>query len=156
MKITRSNILKLMFTVALALVATAAGAQTTRSVAERLARADGAGGARVQVTEYGDAAGLIKGLESTRSLTRLSGYRVRIFFDNSQNARAMASHTMSKFKEMYPDIPIYETYQTPYFKVTVGNCLTNEEAVILWGQIKETFDKAFVIVEDIPVSALAD
>ena len=42
---------------------------------------------------------------------------------------------MAKFKEIYPSIPVYMDYDDPYFKVTAGNCITYEEAVILCGKI---------------------
>ena len=34
-------------------------------------------------------------------------------------------------------------YENPYFRVTVGNCLTLEEAIILKGRVSGTFPKAF-------------
>lgn len=55
---------------------------------------------------------------------------------------------MARFREIYPDIPAYMDYDNiPYFKVTVGNCLTMEEAIILWGRIRDAFDRAFIVPE---------
>ena len=36
-------------------------------------------------------------------------------------------------------------------KVTVGNCLTMEEAIILWGKIRDAFDRAFIVPESMPL-----
>lgn len=129
-------------------------AQGSWAVKEKLASADGQGGARIEVTEAGDAGSIVKMLESTRKNTAVSGYRVRILFDNSQTARANAANTRARFEEMFPNIPTHLKFESPYFKVSVGNCLTIDEATILWGRIKGSFDKAFPMREEILLSEL--
>ncbi len=131
-------------------------AQQTGMFREQLARPDSLHGSRVIVTEVGDAAAIVKMLQSSRHDNKVNGYRVRIFFDNSQNARSNAQATQERFRELFPEVPVYMNYENPYFKVTVGNCLTIEEAIILWGRVKGDFDRAFVIREEIPVSVLAE
>ena len=84
------------------------------------------------------------------------GYRVRIFLDNGQNARSSALAAKARFNEIYPDIPAYWKYEAPYFSVSVGNCLTSEEAIILWGKINSAFDQAFIIRTDIPLSLFGE
>jgi hypothetical protein len=79
----------------------------------------------------------------------LSGYRVRIFFDNRQTARNESEQTVVKFREMYQDIAVYRTYTNPYFKVTVGDCRTKSEAMVLLGRVKKDFPSAFVVKENI-------
>ena len=85
---------------------------------------------------------------------RLRGYRVCIFFDNGQDARAGAFAAEALFKETYPGIMVYPVYENPYFKVVVGNCLTAEEAIILKGKIASTFPKAFVKSEEFSMADL--
>lgn len=131
-------------------------AQSSQPVKDRLASGDGPGGARIEVVEQGESGSIVKMLESSRKNTSVNGYRVRIFFDNSQDARTNASSTKSGFEQMFPNIPAYLNYENPYFKVSVGNCLTIDEAIILWGQVKGPFDKAFVIREEIQLSALTE
>ena len=111
-------------------------------------------GAKVEVVERGDAAQIVGTMSAARASQKINGYRVRLFFDNSQNAKQAAAATLARFKEAFPDIPASLSYDNPYFKVTAGNCLTAEEAVILWGQVKESFDKAFVTREEISLSLL--
>ena len=88
--------------------------------------------------------------------TEIPGYRVRIFLDNGQNARASANGAIARFREIYPDIPAYLSYENPYFKVTVGNCLTSEEAIILLGKIRDAFDRAFLVREEISLSLFGE
>lgn len=57
-------------------------------------------------------------IDSNPSRT-ISGYRVRIFFDNRQNARTESETTLDRFVKMFRDVPAYRTYTNPYFKVTV-------------------------------------
>ena len=52
---------------------------------------------------------------------KLPGFRVRIFFDNSQNARSMSETTVKRFSSSHPGVPVYRTYQNPFFKVVVGD-----------------------------------
>ena len=79
----------------------------------------------------------------------LSGYRVRIFFDNKQSARHESEKTLKKFRAMYRDVAVYRTYTNPYFKVTVGDCRTKSEAMKLLSRIKGNFPSAFVVKENI-------
>lgn len=54
------------------------------------------------------------------------------------------------------DVKVYMGYENPYFKVSVGNCLTAEEAIILKGRVSATFPKAFLKNEEIAVSDLVE
>ncbi len=111
-------------------------------------------GARVVVTEQGSAAQVIAAAEAAQSAPRLRGYRVCIFFDNSQNARAEAMEARKIFEEHFPEIPLYMVYENPYFRVTVGNCLTIEEAIILKGRLAAHFPKAFPKSEELTLNDL--
>ena len=86
----------------------------------------------------------------------IRGYRVRIYFDNGQSARAESEAAQKRFAEMFPDIPTYIDYTAPYFKVTAGDFLTREEAIILWGRVLESFPTAFVVSENFPVQVFGE
>ncbi len=79
----------------------------------------------------------------------LSGYRVRIFFDNKQTARNESEAIVKKFEKMFPEVAAYRSYVNPYFKVTVGDFRTRSEAMQLLRRIKETFPAAFIVKEAI-------
>ena len=79
----------------------------------------------------------------------LSGYRVRIFFDNKQSARHESEQTLKRFRAMYRDVAVYRTYTNPYFKVTVGDFRTKSEAMELLSRIRHEFPSAFVVKESI-------
>ncbi|MGN1231958.1 MAG: SPOR domain-containing protein [Candidatus Cryptobacteroides sp.] len=84
---------------------------------------------------------------------KLSGFRVRIFFDNSQNARSTSETTVKRFSLSHPGIPVYRTYQNPFFKVVVGDFRTRSEAMEFLQKIKSEYPGAFVVKENISFPA---
>jgi len=124
-----------------------AAAQSLEAFKQRLAQPAPAAvpghAAIVTVAEYGDAARAAA--EAARDVRRpaLKAYRVCIFADNGPDARAEAAAAKSLFEENFPGTPVYMFYENPYFRVTVGNCLTLEEAIILKGRVAALFPKAF-------------
>lgn len=80
---------------------------------------------------------------------RLTGYRVRIFFDNKQNSRGASEAAVARFRAAYPGHGTYRSFVNPYFKVTVGDFRTKSEAMQLMNAIKGDFPAAFVIKEQI-------
>ncbi len=79
----------------------------------------------------------------------LNGYRVRIYFDNTQNARAASQAALARFAGRVPGVAAYRSYQNPFFKVTVGDFRTRSEAMELLERIKGDFPSAFVVRESI-------
>ena len=109
-----------------------------------------------EAPEHDDAAATVAASDRKSAPARLSGYRVCIFFDNGQDARAGAMEAKTLFEEQFPGIKLYMVYENPYFRVTVGNCLTIEEANILKGRLSATFPKAFPKAEELQLSDLLE
>ena len=80
---------------------------------------------------------------------KITGYRVRIFFDNKQNARSASEAAMGRFKSMYPGHGAYRSFASPYFKVTVGDFRTKSEAMQMMQRLKSDFPSAYVVKENI-------
>ena len=80
---------------------------------------------------------------------RLTGYRIRIFFDNKQNARAMSEKVAESFRAQHPGISVYRGYDNPYFKVTVGDFRTKEDARRFLNSIKGAYPSGFIVRERI-------
>lgn len=87
-------------------------------------------------------------IESSAS-KKISGYRIRIYFDNNQNARSRSGDVSAQFASRFPSIQVYRTYTNPYFKVTVGDFRTKSDAMHLLKQIEADFPSAFVVREQI-------
>ena len=74
-------------------------------------------------------------------------YRLRIFFDNKQDARSVSEQVVNLFREQYPDIPVFRGYTNPYFKVTVGNFRSKSEAMKFLNEIKAQYPSVFLVRE---------
>ncbi len=124
--------------------------QTITQFKERLAVADTLSGARVVCVEFGSAKEAIEKFDvQTSPMEVLQGYRIRIYSGNHQAARAEAEAAKALFEENYA-VPAYFVYDNPYFLVTVGNCLSQEEAMILLRSVRVHFPKAFIVTTEIP------
>lgn len=78
---------------------------------------------------------------------KVGGFRIRIFFDNSQNARNESQAVAGRFKARYHDAAVYRTFESPYFKVTVGDYRTRSEALAALRRIQGDFPSAFIVKE---------
>lgn len=85
---------------------------------------------------------------------KIHGYRVRIFFDNSQNARSKSESVAGMFSSMYPGVAVYRSYASPFFKVTVGNFRTRTEAQLFANNLNGIFPSAFIVRENINYPSL--
>lgn len=85
------------------------------------------------------------------------GFRVQLFSsNNSQRARADAFNVEKTVTEKLPNIPVYVTYTSPFWKVRVGNCINNEEAQVLRRYLIENFPEfqteTYVVPDQIVVN----
>ena len=85
---------------------------------------------------------------------KMSGWRVRIFFDNKQDSRVKSETALKDFQARYPGYGAYRTLANPFFKVTVGDFRTKSEALELLERLRRDFPSAFVIRENISYPAL--
>ncbi len=139
----------LLFACAL-LVMQSAAAQTPDAFRRRLAEpaVDEESGreARVTVTETDDAARTVAAAAAgSRRSDRFQGYRLGIYSDNGQDAHGSSLAAKSTFEANFPGINVYWVYDNPYFKVTAGDCLTEEEAVMLLERVRSLFPKAYIV-----------
>lgn len=135
-------------------VAVASDAQDLATYKHTLQQPDTIWGAKIDVVEVGDVATQFASMASKPKLNEIYGYRIEIFTDNSQTARAAAFETCQAFTEAYPNIPAKVSYDKLYWKVTVGQCASAEEAIALWGKIQKSYPKAFLARETIEISNL--
>jgi len=84
----------------------------------------------------------------------LSGYRIRIFFDNSQSARSDSEAALYRFKIKNPGTAAYRSFTSPYFKVTVGDYRNRSEAMEALQEIRKDFPTAFIVRENFRFPAL--
>ncbi len=108
-------------------------------------------GPTVIINESPEAQSALSSISSGQAQNGFLGYRIGIFFDNSPTARAKADAAKSLFVENFPDEEVFMVYENPYFKISAGNCVTQEEAVMLLEKIQKVFPKAYLMREEILV-----
>ncbi len=78
-----------------------------------------------------------------------TGYRIRIYFDNSQKSRSASSSVAASFAAQFPGIRVYRVYENPYFKVTVGDFRTKTDALRFRRRIEGMYPSSFIVKETI-------
>lgn len=116
---------------------------------QRLRLPDGAESASAQVQVDSKSNAAIN--SSSPTLDKVPGFRVCIFFDNSQAARQAATTTKTQLSTLHQGLTSYLVYTNPVWKIMVGDCLTRAEATHLMGILRVNFPKAFIVNESIPI-----
>lgn len=84
-------------------------------------------------------------LEKNKTVTGVPGYRIRIFSGSGLGAKEEQQRVRARFLSLYPDVDAYHVYDEPYFKVYVGDCRTESEAIKLYDRIKGDFPDLFLV-----------
>jgi len=78
----------------------------------------------------------------------ISGYRIRVFYDNSPQARVQ-SESIEKLLKQQLSVAVYRSFESPNYKVTVGDFRTKDEALRVYNALKGTYPTAYIIKETI-------
>lgn len=97
----------------------------------------------------------VNGRVAANETENFQGYRIRIYFDNSQNARGASSSILYGFRVKHPEIPAYRTFDSPNFKVTVGDFRTRSEALSVLKSIQAEYPSAFIVREKFKYPAMS-
>ena len=138
---------------ALLALGTTASAQSVEHMRQRLAERNDSD-SYVRVSEDDATASAVQAVENAKRATKVSGYRVVIYFNNGQDAGDNANQVLEDFRAKHPTINAYLVYESPYFKVSVGDCLSMEEATILMNSFIGEYPNAFPKREDILLEEL--
>ena len=79
----------------------------------------------------------------------ITGYRIRVFYNNEPSARSRSESIEATLKNQYPDIGVYRTFESPNYKVTVGDFRSKDEALGIYNARKGTYPTAYIIKETI-------
>ena len=70
----------------------------------------------------------------------VKGFRIQLYSSNTpRTAKQTAFSIETAVKEKLPDAKIYVTYNSPFWKVRVGNCLSHQEATELLNELRTEF-----------------
>ena len=77
------------------------------------------------------------------------GFRLEIFFSSETKAREQAVRVRNEFNLVFPTIPSYMLFQTPNFKVRIGNFRNKSEALKTKAYIASKYPNAFIVKDNI-------
>ncbi len=85
--------------------------------------------------------------ETTRSSRRnVPGYRIQIVNTTDRNS---ALDAKTRAYQLYPDLKAYLLYQSPYYRIRVGNFKTKDEADDYIKELSRSFGSSIYIVRDV-------
>lgn len=109
------------------------------SISHELSVPDPETGARVIVNQSEAITGITERQTSTQK-RETRGYRIQIFSNNrGAEAKTKAFKIKENVQTKNPDLDVYVTYTSPFWKVRIGNCETHEEAQKLRTEIIRQF-----------------
>ena len=79
----------------------------------------------------------------------ISGYRIRVFYDNGPQARDRSEAIEQLLKKQFPEVLVYRSFESPNYKVSIGDFRTKDEALRIYNALKGTYPTAFIIKESI-------
>ncbi len=88
-------------------------------------------------------------IEQNKRKGGFPGYRIRISSKLGSSAREESQSAKARFYELFPEIPIYREYDSPYFKVYVGDFRSKIDALADFKRIERYFPSAFIVPDKI-------
>jgi hypothetical protein len=82
----------------------------------------------------------------------VDGFRVQIFFDSGNNSKKAAQTARERFMEVNPGITAYLTFNSPYYRVRVGDFRTKLEAEGFLFQLATSYPNAFTVPDRIQIN----
>lgn len=77
----------------------------------------------------------------------MPGFRVQIFMEIGNEAVDHAAVTKKRFEDKFPELPVYLSYEQPYYRLRVGDFRNRVEAEKYLRLIKPQFGLAFVTAD---------
>lgn len=91
----------------------------------------------------------LEGYVGSNARKAVQGYRIRVFFDNSPQARVRSESIAQYLRSQYPETGVYRSFEAPNYKVTIGDFRTKDEALKIYNALKGTYPTAYIIKENI-------
>ena len=79
----------------------------------------------------------------------LTGYRIRVYYDNSPQARTRSESIENTLLTQFPEHKVYRSFESPNYKVLLGNFRSKDEALRIFNMLKKTYPTAYIIKDNI-------
>lgn len=80
---------------------------------------------------------------------KINGWRVQIFFESGNNSKSRAHAKKGLFMTLFPNTGVYLMFQSPYYKVRVGDFRSRMDAEGFKQKIIRDFPDSFVVKDEI-------
>jgi hypothetical protein len=102
-------------------------------------------GPNVQVHQSAEIRQALADYTKANAAKTISGYRIRVFYDNSPQARTRSESIETSLQTLYPEHKVYRSFESPNYKVLLGNFRSKDEALRIFNQLKKTYPTAYII-----------
>ena len=102
-------------------------------------------GSGVSVVQSPSMASAMNAYVQNNASKKIQGYRIRVYYDNSQSARSRSEAIARSISGSYPGLGVYRTFESPNFKVMVGDFRTKDEALKVYQSLKATYPTALIL-----------
>ena len=84
-------------------------------------------------------------IEFNKEQKGIPGFRIQIFFGSGRTSRDNANEAKAKFLSYFSDKEAYIKYQTPFYKVRVGDFRTKLETLKMFKRVLRKFPNAYIV-----------
>lgn len=78
---------------------------------------------------------------------QMTGFRIRVFYDNAQSARNTSEAVYKAMQARYPRMTVDRSFANQYFIVTLGRFRTRIDAVKVLRELQGSYPNATIIKE---------
>ena len=75
----------------------------------------------------------------------INGYRIQIYFGSGHDARENANESKARFLSYFPETKAHILYQSPFYKVRIGDFRTKNEALKFYRRVQRRFPNAYIV-----------
>ena len=102
-------------------------------------------GPGVKVNQSSAMRGAFDSYVSNNASKKMSGYRIRVYYENGQSARGRSEAISRSISNAYPGMAVYRTFESPNYKVCVGDFRTKDEALKVYHALKASYPTALIL-----------
>ena len=106
-------------------------------------------GSKVNVSQSSTVRNALNNYIRSNSGKKIQGYRIRVYYDNTPQARTRSESIAAYVRTQFPENGVYRTFEAPNYKVTVGDFRSKEEALKIYMTLKGIYPTAYIIKENI-------
>ncbi len=104
---------------------------------------------KVEVTFEPGVEGVLGGYSARAVEEEPQGFRVQICTESGNNARDIANGEKARYYTKYEGKKAYLKWESPNFKVRVGDFKNRLEATLYWKQVSLDFPASYVVMDEI-------